>query len=934
MPGSAYFLLNGTDAGLFGSSISSAGNFDAASSGISEFIIGSAGDSSVGATILTGFDSGVGTGILADGSNLARITFETSVSGDQAGFEVIGGVDVNGDSIDDVALLSDSALYVIYGGVTALNSNLTEADLTGTVGLVVSLSDITADAALQAADLDNDGTFELLVGLPDFGADALTAGQGRVTVVDISAGTATTSTTDGLTALDALGAEISGLPDINNDGNWDVILGAPGVDGAASAEGAAYVVFGQNATNPLESLDLSTLDGTNGFTLTGIDATDQAGAFVAAAGDLNGDSIADLLVSAPQHDAGAANSGEVYVVYGKSAGSFPASLDLGNLGADGLTISGGLAGGRAGLVATTLGDVTGDDQDDLLILGTDGAGDAEGYLIFGGSLSSGTLDLGTLTLSEGYRLTGLDLGLQGDDPTGASIGDVNNDGINDFALSAPSAGAADNGAVVGLLGGLENLKALDGNGDGVIDLAALTGGTPPAITFVETTANISYSGSFTGTIDLRQNETTASDDFSITDTTDPSASFDTKLAGTPEGTGSFGRIDISENGSQDRWIYTLTAAAGLAYLGNGETFDDVILVTASNGKQREVTVTITGEDDAAQATLSPHLTEPLTEDFASYSGDFSLVDVDQNDNPNLAGATLQSTHGRIEISADGASFTFFLEADLSNLAAGQSVTETFSTTSNGVPVSFSLDIAGRTDAPTTPESYDLPVTGGEIFLADGSEEVTGSAHADRIDTGHGDDVILGLDGDDVITDPGGDDKVTAGAGNDTVTMLSGENTVSNGGGDASESNFFSGGIGPDTLTGGDGKDVLDGDHVSSFLGASDTLEGGGGDDVLRGGIGADTFVFRPGDDSDRIADFETVDFSPTTGFVASGFSADFVVGTDVIELIGFTSLTSSADALAAVADVNGHATFSSEGTTIIFHGLAAADFTADEFILV
>ena len=129
MPGSAYFLLNGTDASLFGSSISSAGNFDAASSGISEFILGSAGDGSVGATILTGFDSGVGTGILADGSNLARITFETSVFGDQAGFEVIGGVDVNGDSIDDVALLSDSALYVIYGGVTALNSNLTEADL-------------------------------------------------------------------------------------------------------------------------------------------------------------------------------------------------------------------------------------------------------------------------------------------------------------------------------------------------------------------------------------------------------------------------------------------------------------------------------------------------------------------------------------------------------------------------------------------------------------------------------------------------------------------------------------------------------------------------------------------------------------------------------------------------------------------------------------
>ena len=46
------------------------------------------------------------------------------------------------------------------------------------------------------------------------------------------------------------------------------------------------------------ALNLSQLDGTNGFRLDGIDAYDYSGFSVAGAGDVNGDGIDDLIVGA------------------------------------------------------------------------------------------------------------------------------------------------------------------------------------------------------------------------------------------------------------------------------------------------------------------------------------------------------------------------------------------------------------------------------------------------------------------------------------------------------------------------------------------------------------------------------------------------------------------------------------------------------------
>src|SRR5262245_4516637 len=63
---------------------------------------------------------------------------------------------------------------------------------------------------------------------------------------------------------------------------------------------------------------LSRLDGTNGFIVKGASPGDRAGDALAAAGDINGDSVADLLIGGPGTDAdGKTYAGATYVLLGR-----------------------------------------------------------------------------------------------------------------------------------------------------------------------------------------------------------------------------------------------------------------------------------------------------------------------------------------------------------------------------------------------------------------------------------------------------------------------------------------------------------------------------------------------------------------------------------------------------------------------------------------
>lgn len=86
--------------------------------------------------------------------------------------------------------------------------------------------------------------------------------------------------------------------------------------------------------------ELSNLNGTNGFIINGIDSYDFSGYSVSDAGDINGDGINDLILSAVNATAnGKSNAGQSYYIIFGSNGGFNASFDLNSLdGSNGFAI--------------------------------------------------------------------------------------------------------------------------------------------------------------------------------------------------------------------------------------------------------------------------------------------------------------------------------------------------------------------------------------------------------------------------------------------------------------------------------------------------------------------------------------------------------------------------------------------------------------------
>ncbi|WP_445636437.1 hypothetical protein NSTC745_01338 [Nostoc sp. DSM 114161] len=236
---------------------------------------------------------------------------------------------------------------------------------------------------------------------------------------------------NGIAGNDNSGNSVSSAGDINGDGFDDLLIGARRADPNGFDSGQAYVVFG-NSTGFGATLNLSTLNGSNGFAINGNVAGDQLGVSVSSAGDINSDGFDDLLIGGAFADPNGTNSGQSYVVFGKSTG-FGATLNPSTLnGSNGFTINGIAAGNQLGVSVNTAGDVNGDGFDDL-ILGAffadpNGTNSGQSYVVFGKSTGfSATLDLSTLNGSNGFVI----YGIAANDNSGNSVssaGDINGDG--------------------------------------------------------------------------------------------------------------------------------------------------------------------------------------------------------------------------------------------------------------------------------------------------------------------------------------------------------------------------------------------------------------------------------------------------------------------------------------------------------------------------
>ena len=260
------------------------------------------------------------------------------------------------------------------------------------------------------------------------------------------------------------GFSVSNAGDINHDGIDDIIIGAHWAEpNGIDRVGETYVVFG-NSDGFDATIELTSLDGTQGFIIQGLGEKDQFGFSVANAGDVNGDGCDDIIIGSPHYDTDII---ETYVIFGKDGLS---SIDLNNLdGSNGFVIDGGTLRSEE-ISVSSAGKINDDNFDDLII----GLEDGESFVVFGGdSFTASGINLSALDGStNGFKLTGID----GDDLLAVSTaGDINSDGCDDIIIGSYGA-SSDDGVtyvVFGDDGGFGaagfNVSSLDGTNGFIIN---------------------------------------------------------------------------------------------------------------------------------------------------------------------------------------------------------------------------------------------------------------------------------------------------------------------------------------------------------------------------------------------------------------------------------------------------------------------------------
>ncbi|HLA63976.1 MAG TPA: T9SS type A sorting domain-containing protein [Rhodothermales bacterium] len=326
------------------------------------------------------------------------------------GVATVGLPDVDGDGRGDYAVgaYRETVNAVTLSGRVYVYSGATGALIRTLVSPTTTSGNLFGIRLASVPDADNDGVADLLVGASGerVGTES---NAGRAHLFSGATGTLlrTFASPTGADFGGQFGSSIAGTPDLSSDGRGDLLVGALGEDGAALGAGRAYLLSSTGAT-------LRTLVSPNPV-LQG-----SFGHAVAVVPDANGDGAADLLVGAYIEDVSSTTAaGRAYLFSGATGALLrPLVSPLPQ------------PAGSFGFSMAGVPDVNGDGRGDLYVgavLETvaDSSGAGRVYLFSG---STG-LPLDTL-VSPAPRVNGY-FGQYV-----SAVPDVNGDGVTDVLVSA------------------------------------------------------------------------------------------------------------------------------------------------------------------------------------------------------------------------------------------------------------------------------------------------------------------------------------------------------------------------------------------------------------------------------------------------------------------------------------------------------------------
>ncbi|MDF1721672.1 MAG: hypothetical protein P1U65_13430 [Minwuia sp.] len=816
--------------------------------------------------------------------------FGSAESGEKFGFGIDGIGDINGDGLDDI---------IVGAGYGTTYYGEGQSQTTGEA--FVLFGNTTPGFTQNTDNLDTVG-----LGFEPFQSD--------------------------ISPFGIFGYDVAGIGDLNGDGFNDFAISARNeYTRNVYGTGEVTVVFGTEDGLGAD-LDVSNLDGSDGFTILANSAgIGELGYSIAGGGDFNGDGIDDLIIGAASSTYGQANAaGEVFVVFG-STDPFVAGTDAGTLLATGraAVIQGQDQFARFGESVDFAGDFNGDGFDDIIVGAPDADGSGEAFVIFGtGDIAQSTLVDDLVTANEAIVITGS----QASDALGHAVsgaGDVNGDGLDDVIIGSPYNDdvANDAGAAFVIFGTSTpgnidtSLIALDGN-DGFaifgrseadsVGFAVDGGGDANGDGFGDLLVG-AFNADYSGNYGLGEVYVVFGTDGGFASQISPD-DFD-------------GLNGLVIRGA-DTGTYT---GREVAFLGdvNGDGFDDVALssyYTASGGGLYDAAFIVFGVDNTGQAQVGDANANLLTGDgdanlLVGGAGDDTLDGLGGND--TLIGATGDDSL----IGGD--------DNDLLRGGSGSDVLEGGAGDDTILP--GSNDGSGEviiTGTGNDTVNFDNPGSG--FFVLDYSAEVVGVAGSIT----DADGTVVKASGTDTLQNV---DLIDGNVGGLQITGSQGDDIFAVDLVDTNEFIQFRGGAGNDDFTGGDGFDRLDyvgaagGVNLNIALGQTsddgdggvdtfsnvDEFRGSDNDDIMIGSAGDDRFITRFGNDIvDGVGGFDLVRYDrATVEFV----DVDLTAETANVRQGGFDFVDQLFNVEAIRGSRDGDDTISGSAASELFEGRGGAD---------